>query len=276
MPQEFVPVERGAESLMTFPDLAPLPGSGTDDGKRTPSSYPRSLAELPYTGTLSQLMDVRLAVQMGLPIAGFEGEASRRVFVQQFQRYAWVQESGQRAMYGVGVRWLVDIRQVDAKFQISASLPMLTAAAQLGYINATVRFDAIGMISREIDASIPAPTVLSVETHAEYAAALKHITTLMWNDGTIILPQPLSMPLDRAGVSGASIAEVWVLNQVAVGASLRATLTAIAEPTDDIRERVRDLYRRFAANRAEDQVPTEAQVEHAKALLKHFPLGKPR
>lgn len=276
MPQEFVPVERGAESLLSHPDLAPLLGSGSGDPKGVPSSYPRALADLPYTGTLSQLMDVRLAVQMGLPIAGFEGEASRRVFVQQFQRYAWVQESGQRAMYGVGVRWLVDIRQVDAKFQVTASLPMLTAGAQLGYINATVRFDAIGMISREIDASIPAPTVLSVETHAEYAAALKHITTLMWKEDTIILPQPLSMPLDRAEVSAIGVAEVWVLSQVACSSSLRATLNAIAEPTDEIKNRVRDLYRRFAADRAEDQVPTEPQVEHAKALLKHFPLLKPR
>jgi hypothetical protein len=264
----YVPIEAGINRpLLT----APEPGDpliASTEPNTTPA-FPTSLIDLPYTGTLSSLLEARLAAQLGIPVAGIELTAGRSVFVQQFQRYAWIVDGGRRVMHGVAVRWLVEIQKIDVQAKLN-SLAMLAASAQLGYVNATVRFDVIGIISKEIDAAIPAPTVLSVETHAEYAEALKRITNLMWDNSVTVRPQPLSIGVDRLSMAGKDVQQGWVYFKIASGQSLRKTLADLIDPTPELKTEIEQIYRDIASPVSEDAAPSDEVKSLSNSALKHF------
>jgi hypothetical protein len=266
---EYVPVQVATESFTSMPDaVAREPVRSLADRIRQEQfkQLPDKLSDLPFTDTLSFQTTNDIAASLGLPVARAEASYSSNVFIQQFQRYNVLEEAGERVLFGVGVRWIVEVTKIDAKANLS-SLPLLVASAQFGYVRATVRFDVIGMISEEIDRVIPAPTVLNVETHVEYAKALKAVMALLWRPETIIKPQILSIPARISEPYERAIVIAHSIQAISEGKSVRQACAMLGPRAEAFKDTIQSVYDDLAQTTGEDVAPSEEGKRLARQRL---------
>jgi len=270
---DFVPIDLDRQNFAaaaSFPATEPV--RKLIDKIRTlqaSNQLPTELRELPQSDTLSRTLSVESATNLGLPVAVVSTAYKRHIFVQQFQRYKAIEEGDERVLVGVGVRWMLDVQQLDTKASLTNIL-MLTASAQLGLVQAEAKFDVIGMSSPQIDKAIPDQTMFNIDSYAQYSKALQTIKDLMWKPETTIQSRILSIPDTPAEPYSDVIAKSWALKQIAKGMSRRQSTTHLPDPR--LLDTVTSVYIELVDG-TEDASPSESERDSARAKLRPWGLA---
>lgn len=131
------------------------------------------------------------AIELKIPIASVSGSRNEIIFIEQYSKSREVIQLKGVVQYGIAVRWIVSIEEMDGKANIE-SMPMVAASAQFGYIRARAKFEVIGISSRKVTDFIPAVSELDVKTFVTFTNALNAIKSIIWDEDTQITPTSLA------------------------------------------------------------------------------------
>lgn len=106
-------------------------------------------------------MSLDIVLTLGIPVGTTDTKFSRKVFIQEYLKNLDIQKGEETVRWGIGVRWIVNFKTLDVQAK-TASITMIVASAQVGYVEAEARFQVIGIGSRDITTAIPAPVSLFV------------------------------------------------------------------------------------------------------------------
>jgi hypothetical protein len=187
---------------------AVIPQSIVTQIKNKAISLPDRLDQLPHLDTFSQELQVDAALDLGLPVGQLKTNAKRTIFVQEYAQYEKYQDSGEEVLFGVSIRWLMDIEISSSNARLT-SAPLVAASATFGYAKASVRFQVIGLNSQAIREAIPNPIDLTVERYEELALGLKRIKALMSEKDTIVTPRILAVKLSRPAIQKRKTILFW-------------------------------------------------------------------
>lgn len=153
---------------------------------------PTSLQDLFSEDVFTSQLSVNAATELKIPFGAVDNKFSRKIFIQEYAKFIDIKEGAQSVRWGVSIRWIVNLKINNASAQIS-SLPMVAASAQVGYINASARFQVIGLSSSKITTLMPSPAELTIDTYVEMKNAFSSIKALIHDSTTIVKPQILSV-----------------------------------------------------------------------------------
>ena len=123
--------------------------------------YPQDIRDLTSENIFTSLLSIDAAAELKIPFGEASGKFSRRIFIMEYLKYVDIEEAGEQVRYGVGVRAVSNFKLLSGKAKIS-SLPFIAASAELGFVEATLRFDVLGLQSPKITNIIPSPSRLGV------------------------------------------------------------------------------------------------------------------
>lgn len=226
---------------------------------------PTTLQELPYQHTFTSTLSVDLAVALGIPVGDVDARMSRRVFVQEYLKYAKIDS----LRWGIGIRWLVNYKTVDAQAKTS-SIALVAASAQFGFVQAEARFEVIGVDSARITELVAAPVQLDVETYQQMNDAFVNIKKLVWDAATIVRPQMVGVmatqPTNQNDYEEA-LGAGWGLTQVMQGLTLSDALRSSKLRSEIFDDAVRAIYTTVAELSDADLRPAAAAQARAKKIL---------
>lgn len=232
---------------------------------------PKTLQELDTADSFTSVLSVDAAAALKIPFGTMEGKFSRKIFVQDYLHYTDLQDQGQKIRWGVGIRWIVNIKQLDGKAEIS-SLPYVAASAQLGYVQAEARFQVLGLNSPEIVKKTPAPLPLNTETFSEMNGALKDIKSLIWDSNTLVKPKILAvLGQERPHTDSQydeALAVSWALSKIKDGDTLRDALDEIKNESSLFEDTVRGVYLDIVKSSEQNYRPDVDAKDKARRLLK--------
>ncbi len=156
-------------------------------------NVPKTLNELTSEDVFTSRLSVDAALELRLPIGGdIESKVSRRIFIQEYSKFKDIVEGTQKVRYGVGIRWIVNIKIIDSKASIT-QLPFIAASVQFGYAEASARFQVIGLSSAEITNLLPVPQALNIDSYGDMFKAFENIKKQIYSQNTIVTPEILSV-----------------------------------------------------------------------------------
>lgn len=153
---------------------------------------PTKVQELTQIKTLTYSLSAKAALQLGIPLGDMSADGSTSVFVQDYAQYRELAEGAQKVLAGIAIRYAIAFRQLGGTFKLSG-LPMIAAAVQLNFAQASAKFDVLGMSSPRITELVPVVSQLDVEAYAKYAEALNAIKALIWDEKTYVEPVILAV-----------------------------------------------------------------------------------
>jgi len=207
---------------------------------------PTGLRDLPNTDTFTSVMSVDLAAAVGIPLYGsVDAKFSRRIYIQEFLRFVDDESSTPKKRYAVGVRWVVNVKILNASVKIS-SLPFISASAQVGDVEASARFQIIGLNSAKINQAIPVPADLNVETYVVMQDAFKKIKDLVDDAGTIVTPQVVAIWTEVADHSPqayeTALATCWALSKIDENKSLQTAMDESPQNSFFFNDAMKSVY----------------------------------
>jgi hypothetical protein len=175
---------------------------------------PSSINDLFNEDVFTSQLSINVATQLKIPFGASDNSLSRKIFIQEYAKFKDINVDEKYVRWGVSIRWIINIKIINTSAEIS-SLPMVAAAAQVGYINATARFQVVGLNSSKITSLIPAPAELNIETYMEMKNAFSSIKALIHDSSTSVKPQILSVlaevPEEDENKFDEAIAITWAL-----------------------------------------------------------------
>jgi len=232
---------------------------------------PQKLEDLDTEDSFTSVLSVDAAAALKIPFGTGEANVSRKIFVQDYLRYKDLQDNEKKVRWGVGIRWIVNIKQTDVKADIS-SLPFVAASAQFGYVQAEARFQVLGLSSKEITTLTPAPSPLNTESFAKFDLALNEIKKRMWDENTIVKPKLIAIlgeTLPRMESKyEESLAITWALSRIKDGDSLQMALIKIKGESPLFADVVTGVYIDVVKSSEERNNPDADAQKRAERLLK--------
>jgi hypothetical protein len=190
-----LPSSAQSESFSVIPgDFAsylrePVPSANTND-----PYIPKTLLDLDSNEeTSSILLSITEAVRLQIPFLSLENEGKKSVLIQEYSKYREVSQINSKLRYGIAIRWIISIVELDVKARIDQA-NMIAASAEFGYVKTNAKFQVIGMQSQEITDLIPNPDDLTVDQYALFASSLTAIKKLISKRTTTIRPKLLASP----------------------------------------------------------------------------------
>jgi len=270
MPYEFYPIDVESASFGAMREAVnEVPEPLLKQIRSGAIRLPVSIDELPDQDMFYQRLNVNAAVALGLQIATSEMSFSRHIVVQEHLQFKQFEDDKQRVLYGVGIRWIVDVNVLDTRANLS-NLPMVVASAEFGYAQASIKFEVRGLSSAQVTAAVPVPTQLNVEKYAEYSNALKIIKSLMFEKETKVTPDIVAINAKEkkhqypALTDG--LAASWALACISRGKPLSAALNH-PMPGDRFKEVIRAVYVDVAGISEFDLRPDDGVRRHATQML---------
>ncbi len=231
---------------------------------------PATLNDLTNEDTFVSLLSVEAAASLGIPFGSAESKTARRIVVQEYAKYRDIMEGTTAVRWGVGVRWIVNVKILNTEAKIS-SVPMVAASAQVGFVEATARFQVLGIASPEVTKAIPAPTDLNTETYVELKQALLKIKALIYEQATTIRPQVLAITADAPETSERSyegaLAVAWALTKISEGRTLLRAQTEYEKSSAFFREEVKSVYIDVASTSDANSKPSDEARAKARRIL---------
>lgn len=154
-------------------------------------AIPRSLAELDSQGTYSHMLSTKASTKFQIPFLDFGASGKRSIFIQEYIKYRDVPQLGGALRFGISIRWVISILEVDGKARID-NINLIAASAEFGYIRTNAKFEVIGINSNAINRLLPVPDNLTVEQYAIFAQSLNAIKALIGKPQTRITPKLLA------------------------------------------------------------------------------------
>jgi len=230
---------------------------------------PKSIEELPQQDFFTSTLSLDVAAALGIPFGATDAKFSRRIFIQEYLKYADIEQDDQKVRWGVAVRWIVNYKTLNIQAK-TTSLALVAASAQVGWVQAEARFQVKGADSLEISSAIPAPVTLNVDTYHEMNQAFKEIKRLIWNDETIITPILVSVyVLPRETIQDdfeEPLAISWALTQIKKARTLEQALDRSKRDHPRFGEVVKSIYITVSGT-SERNAPVSAEAKERAAEI---------
>ena len=237
--------------------------------------YPQDIRDLTSENIFTSLLSIDAAAELKIPFGEASGKFSRRIFIMEYLKYVDIEEAGEQVRYGVGVRAVSNFKLRIGKAKIS-SLPFIAASAELGFVEATLRFDVLGLQSPKITNIIPTPSRLGVETYTLIGKAFTEIKKLVWDSETIVSPRILSVlgnsSCDDKSIFGESVAVCWALTRIKKRDKLGDALKEIQGESEAFVETVKRVYDAIAGSTGNDEKPDLQESRYAGEVLMGYDL----
>ena len=208
-------------------------------------ALPSKLSELTEHDNTGEFLNMDMAASFGFHVAKGSARLNRKFMVQNFTWYKIVEHNKERARVGVGVRWLIDITVLNATFKLDSKLPVIAAAAELGLVQTSTQFRITGLTSQKISAASPQLTQVTVGNYAEFPKAEAKIRELMWDAGTKVSPQILSIGAaahaglgETEDVYGDALGTAWALSRISKRMPLSDALRSKPGASDGFRRAI--------------------------------------
>ena len=247
--------------------------------ERQPADAPQTLDELPDRKTFFSTMSSSVALKVGIEFASAKTSALQKVAIQEYAIYKDIQKSKDaRVRWGVSLRWINTVDILDVSINLT-NLPMISAAAQLGYAAVTSQFTCEGIQPPNIDELMPIPGQLNVESYAEMNEAFEKIKGAIGKSDTKISPRVLAVYSDVNEPQDASYKEALLvslaLKRISQGWSLTKALSRTQPFDSNLRQRViRSVYSDFVgSNMAE--TPSDVARNRVTKILADMTIKGP-
>jgi hypothetical protein len=235
---------------------------------------PKSLKDLDSGEIVSTYQfSVDMALALELPIGSTEAKFARKIFIQEYSNFREITDNDQKLRYGIAIRWIANIKMLDVKANIS-SMPFVAASAQFGHVEASARFQVVGISSHKITQLMPNPANLDLESYVEMKNALTEIKKLIWDSETKVTPQPLAVFGEISEREEEkyeeAIAVAYTLNCIREGKKLLDTLRLTDDKSDLFKNVAQSIYHDITKNSEINVKPSEESRKEAERLLYGF------
>lgn len=243
---QFVPVDLTNTTLEAISETLGITIGVPDGVELFDFTQPTKLSDLPNTDLFTSVLSIDAAAKLGVPIFGSaEGKLARRIVVQEFLRFVDDKSSTPVKRWGVGIRWIVNAKSLSAEAKVS-SLSFLSASAQIGTVEATSKFQLVGIQSDAINAALPTRSNLDVEAYVEFQQAFDKIKNLITAPETQITPQVVGILAEVKPSTDetyeAALATGWGLSKIDEGRSLQQALDEFKSGSVFFEDTVRSVY----------------------------------
>jgi hypothetical protein len=232
--------------------------------------YPKNIKDLTSENIFTSILSVDAAAELKIPFGDASGKFSRRIFIMEYLKYVDMEKEGGKVRYGVGIRAVSNFKLLSGKAKTS-SLPFIAASAELGFIEATLSFDVLGLQSQKITDAIPSPSRLDVETYTLIGKAFDKIKKLVWDNDTIVSPRILSVMgsshFEDESLYDESVAVCWALTRIKNREKLGDALKDIQDESEQFIETVRRVYSNIANITENDGKPDNRESRNADQIL---------
>lgn len=206
-------------------------------------------AEIPKPNELNEteqeeyVLSQSAALSLGFAIGDVSGKGQRVVLIAGMSRYREVmdQDSGSRLRYGVALRLVIHVLDVSA--ELTVSVPVVVAKAQLGEVQTQTSLSIRGYTG---PLTLPQFQSLNVETYSEFAKAVSSLQDLLSKSSEGIEPVLLARlaPDPTPDSADVAAAAVWAFSEIARGKPLSEALSRFPDSDDQaLLDEVRQVYR---------------------------------
>lgn len=274
------------------PVLAPLKdgwGGGGYTVDKTPSEplvkkvesgalkKPILLTELSRTDNSTQVYSVDQAAKLGFSFGASDAKYSRRIYVKNFVMYKEIKEGEAKVWYGIGVRWLVNVKIIDANAKLTG-VPFIAAAADSKTVEASSQFQVVGLNNPEISKIANSiPSDLNLESYGQVYAAFGKITDLISAKETKVTPEIVARVIeDKDEEQGYAngIVTSWALSHIASGKTLLDAQSSFPEATLSEKELLKSVYVYYLHSDSQTTTPSAVAKAKAVEILKGLKLKK--
>jgi hypothetical protein len=198
-----------------------LPPGGV--GAVDPSDIPTRLDQLDNNDTSAYDLSITAALDANIPVLGVSGDLNRRVIVLERAVYKIVMDGETTLHYGYAIRFCLTVNKFDAKLKLT--LPILTASAELGIVEAKWVLQIRGLAGPKITAAILPPTELNVETFVLIKQSLTAAIDAVNDATTVFKAEPIAkivpIPDEEKDLRGSAV-KSFALTAIQAGRSLQA------------------------------------------------------
>jgi hypothetical protein len=161
-----------------------------------PSEIPQTPDQLGELISYSYDLSIKRAGELNIPVVGtISGSLDRRVVILEWTRYKQLlDQNGIQYRYGYVIRFCLTINKWDAQSQVR--LPVLSAQAELGQIQASWLMQVRGLTGKKIDEVIVPPQELNVSTFIIAKQSLEKAIAAVNDPGTKFVPGILIATID--------------------------------------------------------------------------------
>lgn len=230
---------------------------------------PSTLSELDRESVEVIILPVDVALAMHIPFGALDNKVARRIFIQEYKKYKEITIGEETVHYGISVRWIVNIRKVINQPDI-ASLPLLTASAQLNKLNATVRFEVLGISSNEITKLLPPSMDLKSDTYVQMRNVFDKIKEKIWSDAQIqptILGVFGTLRYNEEQLLADAVLTSFAISRIRRGKTLLRTMKELKKPSDNAKEVIKSVYRELNNSTDPEAAITESARQKAKEIM---------
>jgi|TARA_B110000037_G_scaffold141158_1_gene159577 hypothetical protein len=238
-------------------------------------TLPTNVSEL-TDGEVTQFnkLSVDVAIALKLPFGSADGKATRVICIQQYEKFKIITDGNQKIKVGIGIRWTVNVKKNSAKAKVN-SLTGIAASAEFGHVDATIRFEQMGMSSSKITNLIPTITTLNTDSYAQLNNSFEEIKKLIHNDDTQISPVVLSVlgdvqaPGDEQ-IYDEALARVWGLKSISKKWTVKEAMDNVKGESELFQETLKGVYFDISGTTELDEEPIPENAAKARRLLKGF------
>ncbi len=238
-------------------------------------ALPTSVSEL-TDGEVTQYykLSVDAAAALKIPFGTTEGKSTREICIQQYEKYKIITDGRQKVKVGIGIRWTANVKRKSISAKVD-SLAGIAASAEFGHVDATIRFEQMGMHSPEITALIPTITTLNTDSYAQLNTAFEGVKNLIYDEQTEIRPVIISVLGDvkqqkDEGIYEESLARVWGLKSIQRKWSLKESMDKVDGESELFQDILRNVYADITGVTELNEEPIPEKAAKAKRLLKGF------
>jgi hypothetical protein len=240
------------------------------------SGRPTTLAELDRLDNSTQIFSVDQASQLGFSFGSMDAIYSRRIYVKNFIQYREITENEAKVWYGIGIRWVVNVKVIDATAKLTG-IPAIAASADSKSVVAQSQFQVYGLNNPEITKIAQmVPVELNLENYGAMYAAFQKITELIANEKTIVTPLIVATILkeeDPAQDYAKSLIVSWSIATIASGKTLDQSQYEFSDDFGD-KEIIKSVYYYFTNSDDSNVIPDSVSREKAKKLLRKMRIKK--
>ncbi|MGN6387180.1 MAG: hypothetical protein ACTHMT_13175 [Verrucomicrobiota bacterium] len=233
---------------------------------------PTTVKQLPNVDSETHVYTVDQAVALGFSFGSLDQRYSRRFYVKNLILYKPVKENDIEVWYGVGVRWVVNVRIIDVNAKLSG-IPFIAAASDFKTAEATAQFRVIGMNNKEITkAAQGVDGDLNLDSYGRMVTAFSKITELIYDTNTIVTPLVVARVVDTdssdSSILPSSLPQVWAMQEVVDGKTLQKAQDSFPEANEFEKSAIKAVY--LQLNGSDDPLKPIGEVAKARAreLLK--------
>jgi hypothetical protein len=221
----------------------------------------------------TQVYSVDQAANLGFSFGATDAKYSRRIYVKNFVQYKEIQEGEARVWYGVGIRWVVNVKVIDANARLSG-IPLIAAAAENSSVEASSQFQVMGLNNPAITLIAQGvPAELNLENYGNMYAAFTRITELISNTATVVTPLVVAKVVEEkdteAGYANGLVTS-WALARLADGKNLQDAQNMFPDATLSDKEIIRSVYVYFTSSDLPTRPPTSVARARAAEMMRRI------